>query len=107
MLWIIYYDDGTTFSDEDGTWYAASPYGIQIIMDYMPETPLVHMGHDYYLMRNDTIMSFGDSSLRQHIIAGIESNAMKFGLWTDNDNWNRIHERVFGVPGVPTTNPRG
>lgn len=99
MLWIIYYDDETTFGSEDGTWSEAPTDGVQIIIDHIPETPLAHMGSDYYLLRDDVIMSFSERDLHQHLVLGIDRHAIKFGRWTTHDIWHRVHEKALGVPG--------
>ena len=106
MRWTIYYDDETTFSSDDGSWLDAPSQGVQIIMDYMEKTPLSHMGCDYYLMRDDTIISFSEVHLHSHLELGIAPQTIKFGRWTNNKNWHRIHDRVFGVAGA-ASNPRG
>ena len=99
MKWIIYYDNLDTFSSENGTWEEAPADGVQIIMDYIPETPLVHMGCDYYLMRDGTLMSFSAADLHQHMLLGIDPCATKFGRWTTHETWHKVHEMALGVPG--------
>jgi len=90
--WRIWYDDETTF---DGDWKDAPVDGVLFVEDWTNNTKLVHMGSDYYLMREGTIMSFRTSDLHQHLILGIDAGALKFGRWTTNDVWQRVHAQVF------------
>lgn len=97
--WLIYYDDETTFSSEDGTWADAPAYGVQIISErcILEGTPvkMMHMGMDYYLLRDGTLMSFSEVDLKDHLFLGIDRAAIKFGRWTTNEIWTRIRDRAF------------
>jgi hypothetical protein len=105
MGWSIHYDDESIFSDKNGSWHEAPCYGVLIIIeDRTWEEPdsvtgeyykLVHMGSDYYLLRNEQIISFGIKDLHQHLDLGIAPHSIKYGRWTDNDVWTRVHNKVF------------
>ncbi len=88
----IWYDDETTF---EGNWKDAPAYGVLFIEDWLSETKLIHMGADYYLMRDGSIMNFRLKDLHQHLVLGIEPGALKFGRWTSNEIWQKVHKRVF------------
>ncbi len=52
--WRIYYDDGTTFSSEDGAANGAPTDGIQGIVEWRTNgTVQVHEGADYYYWSGD------------------------------------------------------
>jgi len=105
MGWTIYYDDESIFSDADGTWYDAPTYGVLFVQEDRtwdarnPVTSeyykLIHMGSDYYLLRDNTIMAFREKELYQHLELGIDPHSLKYGRWTDNTTWKRVHDRVF------------
>jgi hypothetical protein len=52
--WRIYYGDGSTFSHEDGSPFAAPPAGVQVVSQQLDgqERELMH-GKDYYYWRDD------------------------------------------------------
>lgn len=53
MKWRIYYGDGTTFSDRDGSPFQAPPAGVIVIaFEDNGKTKLAH-SKDYYLWRED------------------------------------------------------
>ena len=96
-LWEIYYDDERVISSEDMSWEEAPAYGILIIMHYQPDgIAQVHMGSDYYLMRDNTVISFNPQDLYQHLLLGIKKDAVKFGRWCPDDIWHRVHCKAFG-----------
>jgi len=96
MLWQIFYDDETVVSDLDMTWENAPLYGVLFVVEHNPDlTRNVHMGQDYYIMRNNTIISFNSYDLARHIELGINPRSCKFGRWTPDDVWTRVHDTVF------------
>ena len=99
MQWRIWYDDETVF---EGAWKDAPSNGVLFIEDWIGKTKLVHMGSDYYLMRDGTIMSFRLADLHQHLVLGLDAGSIKFGRWTSNDVWQRIHKKVFPSETVGT-----
>lgn len=94
--WVIYYDDETVVTSEDSSWTGAPPFGVLIVVENNGGgKKAVHMGMDYYMMRDDTIMAFGDGSLPGHLLMGIPKGAMKLGRYAPKDVWQRVHDRVF------------
>ncbi len=96
MLWKIYYDNESIVTNEDMQWKDAPAYGVLIILHYQSTGKhQVHMGSDYYLIRDDTIISFHIKDLHDHLLLGIPKGAVKFGRWCPDDIWQRVHDRVF------------
>lgn len=97
MLWKIYYDDESVVTDENMRWEDAPPHGVLIILHYQSNGKCqVHMGHDYYLIRDYTIISFHIKDLHEHLLLGILKGAIKFGRWCPDNVWQRVHNKVFG-----------
>ncbi len=84
----IWYDDETTY---EGDWNDAPAYGVLFVQ----EPKMVHMGADYYLKHDGSIMNFRLKDLHQHLVLGIEPGAIKFGRWTSNEIWKKVHAKVF------------
>lgn len=96
MKWQIFYDDETVVSDSDMRWENAPAQGILFILEYMDNNnKMVHMGMDYYFMRDGTIISTGISALHTHLELGIAAGVIKFGRWCPDDVWKRVHDVVF------------
>lgn len=96
MDWKIYYDDETIKTSDNYKWEKICNYGILIIMHYPKKgRPQIHMGQDYYLMRDNTVISFGLKDLHDHMAQGINKGAIKFGRWAPDDIWQRVHDKVF------------
>ncbi len=98
VSWKIWYDDSHVVSSEESSWEDAPEDGVLIVMEYFPdEKQMVHMGADYYMMRDDTIIDFSLVHLDRHLKHGIPKGSMKFGRWATDEMWARVHEQVFGV----------
>ncbi len=98
MSWKIYYDDESVVTSEDITWEQVPSYGVLIIREYPQEgTPQAHMGFDYYLMRQGTIISFSIKDLHDHLLLGIPQGSIKFGRWCPDDVWRRVHDQAFDI----------
>jgi hypothetical protein len=96
MKWEIYYDDETVVNDEDVAWHDCSAHGVLFVLEYLPnDKKMVHMGMDYYLMRDRSLMSFSGNSLNEHLLLGIDKGAIKFGRWAPNDVWERVQNKIF------------
>jgi hypothetical protein len=96
MRWEIYYDDESVVSDLDVVWEDAPNEGVLFILEYYPDDrKMVHMGMDYYFMRYNTIISCSLADLHTHLSLGFAPNAVKFGRWTSDEIWNRVHDVVF------------
>jgi len=96
MKWEIYYDDETKITSDDMKWENLSPHGVLIIIHYQNDNKKqIHMGADYYLMRNGTVISFPIKDLHEHLLLGIPKGAIKFGRWCPDDVWERVHRKVL------------
>lgn len=85
----IYYDNGTTYSSEDGSWNDAPLDGIIFVIEINGEKVNVHSGNDFYYLEDDTIASTGDLNplLRK-------MKFIKFGRWTSHKTYEKLSELV-------------
>ena len=65
------------------------------VLEWKSDNKTVHMGIDYYLMRDGGIISFSERSLHQHMTLGLDPKVIKFGVWTSDEIWERVHGRIF------------
>lgn len=76
--WRIWYADGSTFSNEDGTWAEAPPFGLTCVVYYKADPyRLVDSGG------NDGVFIY-------HGTGDLEG--VKLGVWLDAEGCHRIHE---------------
>ena len=76
--WRIYYADGSAFTNNDGTFADAPPFGLQCIVYY--STDGVRLYRD--------ITSGGNEGV--FYVEGMEG--VKMGMWMDSEGCYRIHE---------------
>ena len=94
MSWTIWYDDGTSFSSESGSWDDAPVDGILFVLETFEDgRKLVHMGSDYYVLKDGDIMDFSAVHLERHLR---EVPGWKFGRWASSEVYAKAHEKVFG-----------
>ncbi len=96
MGWKIYYDDETIVDNNLVKWEDTPPQGVLFVLEiYKNGKSMVHMGMNYYFMRDGTIISCNLQDLHTHLTLGMKLGYLKFGRWTPNDVWERVHKRVF------------
>jgi hypothetical protein len=88
MVWCLYYDDGSTFSDEDGPWTQAPADGVLFAVEWEGDQKRVYSGHDYYL--NDGGLGYTDDLGPLLRKLGV----VKFGRWTSHANLERVRKRM-------------
>lgn len=89
MNWRLYYDDGTTFGSEDGSWSDAPSDGVQYITVRDGDRAEILSGGDYYFQFDDgTVARIDDLGplLRKF--------GVKCGRWTGNKTFEAIGRRV-------------
>ena len=84
----IFYADKSIITSNDMDWHKAPAYGVIAIR----EDKMIHMGVDYYLMKNGTIINFSIKDLHQHLLDGLLPGAIKFGQWINDKDYNEIIE---------------
>ena len=97
MKWRLYYDDGTTFSDEDGKWDDAPMDGVQGVVITDKETGRkVIQAKDFYFMKDDSINFTDDLNplLRQ-------LKFIKFGRWMPNKEWKGTLKKMIEDSDFP------
>lgn len=95
MKWQIFYDDETVVSDLDMIWEQTPTQGVLFVLEYIQNNKMVHMGMDYYFIRDGTIISTSLVGLHTHLELGLGAGAIKFGRWCPDDVWQRVHNVVF------------
>lgn len=99
--WKIYYDDGTTFSDADGTPEDAPSYGIQIIAvhDEGANGRSLIRGFDYYWYSIvDNEFSGGNQSGMEDQFAHNIAKALKIGRAIQTKKYNQMFQRAVDDP---------
>jgi hypothetical protein len=77
--WKLYYDDGRTFSSEDGTWNDAPPDGILIVNYWEGGVKHTLAGHDYYYLKDEAMAETDDLGPFLRLL-----RVVKFGRWTSH-----------------------
>lgn len=91
MRWKVYYDDGTTFSSDDGSAEKAPLDGVQAVVQYHPNgRNEVLEGHDYYWWTGDCWAYGRVNDLERWLRAMCPG--VKFGRFTRT----AIHQRIMG-----------
>lgn len=79
MRWKVYYDDGSTYSSEDGAWSDAPPDGVLFVVYWVDGVKTIFSGADHYYFHDGVVAATNDLGplLRK---LGI----VKFGRWTSH-----------------------
>lgn len=87
--WAIYYDDGSIFTSEDGTWNDAPLDGVLFVLQKVGDRAIPQSGADFYYLIDDTVAATGDLGpfLRSLKI-------IKFGRWTSIKKYEAVSRRV-------------
>ena len=94
MTWIIYYDDGSTYSSDDGPPEDAPVDGVQVIMQALSDGGRrIVQGGDYYWWLGDEWASGALVDLERRLRAAIPS--IKFGRWMSSDGYAAIVRRAM------------
>ncbi len=87
--WRIYYDDGSTFSFEDGPAEDAPLDGVQVIVERFENGNVqIHEGCDYYYWTGDC-WAYGAINDLERWLRGVFPK-LKYGRFTRND----VHKRA-------------
>ena len=87
--WKIYYDDRSTFSDEDGEFDEAPLDGVLFIIQKRGDIVETLSGGDFYYMVDGEIVSTGDINPLLRSLKFI-----KFGRWTSHKKMAQVEELV-------------
>lgn len=97
MKWTIYYDDETTFSNEDGLPEAAPPDGIQGIVEFRDNgTAHPFEGFDYYFWAGDCWAAGYLNDLERWLKR--ELPCLKYGRFCKNAVFLKIREDMSKWP---------
>ena len=90
--WRIVYPDGSTFTNEDGTWAEAPPFGVQCVVYF-------HVPDPDGLQRTTA-----DDGRDVYVWCGEQSHpdyaGHKMGLWSDHDGFYRVQDLSRTRPEV-------
>ena len=93
MRWKIYYDDGTTFSDEDGSLEDAPARGVQAIVCKDERLGwVVETGCDYYVWKDGRFYARDIFGLFDFLI---DSGLVKFGRTITSMEYNQVFQRAL------------
>jgi hypothetical protein len=93
MPWRIFYDTGASFGSDDGAWDDAPSEGVLVIAEKRGETVSLHMGHDFYQIDDDSIVTRDERTLL-HAIGRIAMSTIKFGRYTSAKKMERAINRA-------------
>ncbi len=89
--WCIYYDNGSTFDNQDGEWNDAPVDGVICIVRKDGDRTEFHSGGDFYI-RYEEDGSIADTSDIGPTLRALKF--IKFGRYTSNKNQERIMTRA-------------
>lgn len=98
-MWRIYYDDGSCSDDE-----ITQPYRVIAVVQPREKTGReVLRAHPYYVLRNGLWNTAEDtgSLVQQMIYYAKDIDAVLMGIWTDEENYNRIIHAAMYDEGLP------
>jgi hypothetical protein len=96
MDWKIFYEDGSTFSSEDGSPTDAPALGIQVIVQNDPDSGRYNQsGSDYYVYRDGRWWGVDIFGLFDFLI---HHSPVKFGRTTDNETYLSLFHRAEDDP---------
>lgn len=116
MQWKLYYDDGTTFSDEDGTWGDAPARGVQAIGRSDKDHGRYTGTGDYYVYWRYGPIAMDIAGLWDYLIeinspeahkrlSDVNFDALteqvKFGRFIGHDEFMQIKIRADSDPDFP------
>jgi hypothetical protein len=98
-MWRVYYDDGT-YSDDEIT----QPWRVICVVQAREKTGReVLRAHPYYILKDDVWRTAEDtgSLVQQMVYFAPSIEAILMGIWTDEDNYNRIIHAAMYDEGLP------
>lgn len=104
MKWKIYYEDGSTFSDEDGTIEEAPARGVICIVQADGSLGRrFELDEDFYVWSEAVGWKQGWTAMNIFGLMDflIELGLVKFGRMTDDQNYQAIKRRAAEDPGFP------
>lgn len=87
--WKIWYDDGSTFSNEDGTPEEAPVDGILAILEKRANNTIMnHHANEYYYWTGENWFSGNLASLERWLRKELPN--LKYGRWTKDSIWKEV-----------------
>ena len=101
-MWMIFYDDGTTFSDKDGAPNEAPATGVIVVLQNDADGKnVLYIQKDYYVFGwrapNEWVFTeFAGWMDYMYNYRG-KDKAVIFGRWTSNENFEKIWQEANRV----------
>jgi hypothetical protein len=86
--WCIYYDDGKTYSSEDGAWEDAPTDGVLYVLEKIGDKIIAHTGNDFYYLVEGAVVATSDADPEMRRLG------FKFGRTTSPSRYEKIGQRV-------------
>lgn len=83
--WVIFYADESTFTSDDGTWAEAPGFGLFAVVYYRVDGT-----------RHTQMEQHNNSQFVRFECEEAAGQAVKFGLWVDNDQYYKLFDLVHG-----------
>ena len=103
MTWKIYYDDGSTFSNEDGSPYEAPGLGVQIVaVENEKVGRVIYSMNDFYWYDTKNDCWYGGEKFG--LFDYLSSTGMKkvvFGRYILNSEFEKIYKVAIDDPYLP------
>ena len=101
--WTIYYDNGSTFSNEDGEPKDAPCTGVLAVIYYDPDGQRkIRSGVDYYWWEDDPLSEVGENQWYSGDIAGLHQymfrpglKIVKFGVTVSDLTWRKRLDNII------------
>jgi len=89
MRWLIFYDDGSRFSSDDGEWKDAPTDGVLFVLEQVGDRIVTHSGSDHYIQLED-----GGIVCTEDLGPLLRKWGVKFGRWTSIKRYEEIGRLV-------------
>lgn len=106
MKWIIFYDDGTTYSDADGTPFDAPARGVQVIATECQSTGRTFNGKEDFYWWTGARWLGGDQFGLFDYLLGNGCKKVIFGRVLDNQSFQQIIQEAARHPYLPVKSAR-
>ena len=104
LKWIIYYDDGSTFSNRDGRFEDAPSDGVLGIIERDDQVGyVIYYGKDFYFKIDDETIGMTDDIGPFLRLLGV----IKFGRWTGRKAWDDSWAKMVELANTKFGNKSG
>lgn len=94
MRWCIYYRDGSTYSNDHGSWDDAPSEGVLVVVEDRNGAVTLHMGADHYQLESDGTVVMRDARTLIANIGVTPMSRVKFGWYVSHTQMERAIVRA-------------